>query len=84
LNNIENKPVSETAAALARLSAALERLERAAARRPAGVGAEVTALRQEADDLARRHAALKKSAGQVAVRLDDTIRRLSTIMDQEG
>jgi hypothetical protein len=70
------------AAALARLNNALERLERAAAHRAAGGGPEIAALRREADDLARRHDALKNSAGQVATRLDDAIRRLSNLMDE--
>jgi hypothetical protein len=79
---MRNKAVNATAAALKRLNNALERLERAAAHRGNGGGPEIAALRQEADDLARRHAALKKSAGQVATRLDDTIRRLSNLMDE--
>ena len=82
MNNIENKAVSETATALTRLSDALDRLERAAARRTTLAGPEVTELRTEADDLARRHEALKKSASQVAVRLDQTISRLSAIMEK--
>jgi hypothetical protein len=39
----------------------------------------VAALRQEADDLARRHAALRKSAAQVAQRLDATIAHVTAL-----
>jgi len=85
LKTIENMPVTQAGAALARLRQALERLERASAREAAqAVAPDVAALREEADDLARRHAALRKSAAQVAQRLDDTINHVTSIMREQG
>jgi hypothetical protein len=44
----------------------------------------VAALRQEADDLAHRHAVLRKSAAQVAQRLDATIAHVTSLMRGQG
>jgi hypothetical protein len=79
LKDIENEDATQTA--LARLDRALTRLERAALRRDAGAA---QTARDDNDALARRHAALRKSASQVAVRLDETIARLTAFMNAGG
>jgi len=84
LKDIENRPVDQSRLALDRLREALARLERAAGRRPASGPAGGDALRAEHDDLKQRHAALQKSASQVATRLDDAIARLATFIGSES
>lgn len=71
MKDIGNYKLSKVRDALARLDAAVGRLETAAANAPGG------ALRAELDALALNHAALKKTAGHVATRLDAAIDRLS-------
>lgn len=81
MKDIEKQESSDAASALDRLQAALMRLERAAATRGSPSTPEATALRQELAAAAKRHAALREAAGQVAARLDETIARLETLTD---
>ena len=71
MKDIGNYKLSKVRDALARLDAAVGRLETAAANAPGN-----PALRAELDTLTQNHAALKKTAGHVATRLDAAIDRL--------
>ena len=67
-----------------RLLDALDRLERAAERRPSnGAGDEVGALREALDNSRRANAALRGSRDVLAIRLDSAIDRLKTVLGEE-
>ncbi len=71
MKDIGNYKLSKVRDALARLDQALGRLETAAETAPGSA-----AVKAELDALSQNHAALKKTAGHVAVRLDAVLDRL--------
>lgn len=75
MKDIGNYKLSKVRDALTRLDRALGRLETAA---QSASGA--AAVKAELETLAQTHAALKKTAGHVAARLDAAIDRLSAQM----
>lgn len=72
MKDIGNYKLSKVRDALARLDQAVGRLETASVNAP---GSE--AVKAELAALTQNHAALKKTAGQVAARLDAAIDKLS-------
>ncbi len=76
MKDIGNYKLSKIRDALGRLDAAVGRLE-SAAQNASAQGLPDEALKAELATLMENHAALKKTAGHVAARLDATIERLT-------
>lgn len=75
--------VSRIEQARQRLAQAIGRLETAVERREGAHRAEVTQLRQTVAALEARCTHLDEVTGQVARRLDGTISRVQTVLDEE-
>ena len=81
MKDIGNYKLSKVREALGRLDGAVGRLE-AAAQAAAGINALPGKLKEELETLSEDHAALKKTAGHVAERLDAAIERLSAAVNK--
>lgn len=81
MKDIGNYKLSKVREALGRLDGAVGRLE-AATQGLKGGGDSSRKLQAELETLTQDHAALKKTAGQVAERLDAAIQRLGAAVNK--